>query len=135
MTPKERKTAGVSRGRYTVYAKRARGCMAAMENALNLRHWDTAGLNAVHCAISATDALTVFFAGVRSAGEAHQDAVILLEQHVKDEQAGSKAKTLAKILAHKNAVAYLEGELTEAGAQELAKITRRFLEWAFSILP
>ena len=44
------------------------------EAALLRRECNAAGLNAVHCAISAADALTVFHAGVRSAGEAHHDA-------------------------------------------------------------
>ena len=134
MTPKKSKTRDVPRERHATYRKKAREFLNAMETALNSGDWDAAGLNAVHCAISAADALTVYYGGVRSAGESHHDAVALLERHVKDEQIGPKAKTLAKIVSFKNLAAYEDREMTESEARDVVKITQRFFDWAQSRL-
>ena len=105
-----------------------------MESSLASRNWDAAGLNAVHSAISAADALLVYHAGIRSAGESHQDAAALLKQYIKDEQTSAKAQNLSKILSFKNISAYEDRELTEAEAGDLAKLSRRFLDWAESLI-
>ncbi|MFH1725080.1 MAG: HEPN domain-containing protein [Elusimicrobiota bacterium] len=134
MIAKRRKTVDVSRDRWTVYANKSRQFLKSMESALAAGDRDAAGLNAVHSAISAADALVVYYAGVRSSGESHLDAAGLLELHVKGEGAASKAKSLAKILSFKNVAAYEAREFTEREAQELAKITRRFYDWARKLL-
>ena len=134
MTPKKHKTRDVSRDHYTTYRKKAKEFLNSMEASLRVREWNAAGLNAVHCAISSADALLVYNAGIRSAGDSHHDISFLLEQHVKDKDAGTKAKTLAKIIDYKYLAAYEDREITEAEAQELAKITRRFFEWMQSLL-
>lgn len=134
MTPKKHKTRDVSRDHYTTYRKKAGEFLHAMEAALQAREWNAAGLNAVHCAISSADALLVYHAGVRSAGDSHHDISFLLEQHVKDKDTGPKAKTLLKIIDYKHLAAYEDREITEAEAHELAKITRRFFEWMQSLL-
>lgn len=134
MTPKKHKTRDVSRDHYTTYRKKAGEFLHTMEAALQNRGWNAAGLNAVHCAISSADALLVYHAGVRSAGDSHHDISFLLDQHVKDKDAGPKARTLSKIIDYKHLAAYEDRELTEAEALELAKITRRFFEWMESLL-
>ena len=135
MTPKKHKTRDVSREHYHTYRKKALEFLHAMEAALQRREWNAAGLNAVHCAISAADALTEANDGVRSAGDDHHEASFLLEQHVKDKDAGPKAKTLAKIIDYKYLAAYEDREITEAEALELAKITKRFFDWMDGLLP
>jgi hypothetical protein len=135
MTPKKHKTRDVSRDHYHTYRKKAKEFLHSMEAALERREWNAAGLNAVHCAISAADTLTVMYAGVRSAGDDHHDAAFLLEQHVKDKDAGPKAKTLAKIIDYKYLAAYEDREITEPEAMELAKITTRFFDWMEGLLP
>ena len=81
MTPKQMKTRRVSQSHYTTYLKKAKEFLDTMNASLNFRGWDAVGLNAAHCAISATDALLVHKAGIRSAGESHADAVKLLDQY------------------------------------------------------
>ena len=41
-------------------------------------NWNAVGLNAVHAAISANDAITVYFKKLRSVSDKHSDAVNLL---------------------------------------------------------
>lgn len=134
MTPRKHKTRDVSRDHYTTYRKKAREFLNSMEASLRVREWNAAGLNAVHCAISSADALLVYNAGIRSAGDSHHDITFLLVQHVKDKDASSKAKTLSKILDSRYLAAYEDREITEAEAMELAKITRRFFEWMEALL-
>jgi HEPN domain-containing protein len=134
MTPKKFKTRSVSRERHATYLKKAREFLRASESSLRSSDWDAVGLNAVHAAISAADALLVYYGGVRSAGDSHHDVAGLLQQHVKDDQLGSKIQTLAKVLAYKNLAAYEDREVTETEGRDAEKLARRFLEWAQSRL-
>lgn len=133
MTPKQFKTRSVPRDRYTTYLKKAQEFLRAADSALEAGDWDAVGLNSVHAAISAADAVLVYFGGVRSAGE-HHDVIGLMGQHVKDDQLGSKTQTLAKVLGYKNLAAYEDREVTQAEGREAAKLARRFVEWAQSRL-
>lgn len=130
MTPKKFKTRSVPRERHSTYLKKAREFIRAAEAATRAGDWDAAGLNAVHAAISAADALLVYYGGVRSIGESHQDAAGLLAQHVKDDQLGSKIRTLSKVLSYKNLAAYEDREVTEAEGRDAVKLAGRFLDWA-----
>ncbi len=134
MTPKKFKTRSVSRERYATYLKKAREFMRSSESALRAGDWDATGLNAVHAAISAADALLVYYGGVRSAGDSHHDVAGLLSQHVPDDQLGSKIQTLSKVLSYKNLAAYEDREVTETEGRDAEKLARRFLDWAQSRL-
>ena len=134
MTPKKLKTRAVSRERHGTYLKKAGEFLRASESALKLGDWDAVGLNAVHAAISAADALLVYYGGVRSTGDSHHDVGGLLRQHIKDDQLGSKIQALSKVLSYKNLAAYEDREVSEAEGRDAEKLARRFLEWAQSRL-
>ena len=134
MTPKKLKTRSVAREHYTSYRKKAQEFMRSSESALRAEDWNAAGLNAVHAAISAADALLVYFGGVRSTGDSHHDVSGLLQQHLKDDQLSSKIQSLSKVLNYKNAAAYEVRELTEAEGRDAEKLARRFLDWALTRL-
>lgn len=134
MTPKKLKSRAVPRENYATYRKKAEEFLRAADSALAIGDWDAAGLNAVHSAISAADALLVYFGGIRSAGESHHDAAGLLQQHVKDDQLGSKIQQLSRVLTYKNLAAYEDREVTESEGRDAAKLARRFVEWAQSRL-
>lgn len=134
MTPKPHKTRSVSRERHATYLKKAGEFQRAAEGSLQAGDWDAACLNAVHTAISAADALLVYYAGVRSTGESHHDVAGLIRLHVKDDQLGSKLQTLSKALGYKNLAAYEDREVTESEARDAAKLAKRFLEWTLSRL-
>ena len=132
MTPKKFKTRSVARERHATYLKKAQEFLRAAESAVEVGDWDAVGLNAVHAAISAADALLVYYGGVRSTGESHHDVAGLLAHHVKDDQLSSKTQTLSKVLSYKNLAAYEDREVTEAEGREAVKMARRFLDWAQS---
>lgn len=134
MTPKKLKTRAVSRDHYKTYFKKAQEFLRASESALELGDWDAVGLNAVHAAISAADALLAYYGGVRSTGDSHHDVAGLLRQYIKDEHLGARIQALSKVLAYKNLSAYEDREVTEAEGRDAAKLARRFLDWAQSRL-
>ena len=60
-------TRSVSRSAAVNYLGKAQQFSRAMLGSLDKGDWDAAGLNAVHCAISANDAVLVLSKGIRSA--------------------------------------------------------------------
>ena len=97
---------------------------------MQAEEWNSVGLTAVHCAISACDAVLVFYTEQRSDSSDHEAAANLLESLVHVSGAKQKADTLRKILREKHLVEYEEREITRHDAAELAKLTERFFRWA-----
>ena len=96
--------------------------------------WSAAGLNAVHAAIAASDALTTFHLGERSRSKDHADAATLVGRlalpGVKERSA-----QLGRILSVKNLVAYEAREITRREAEDLMARMARFVEWALQNVP
>lgn len=122
----------IERSKYTVYLKKAEEFHQTMLQAEKEKRWNAVGLNAVHCAISACDAISVFHLGLRSSSEYHEDAVSLLSSVSNITDAGQKSKTLSNILAKKNLVEYEDRDFLENEARSLVKITTRFFDWVKS---
>lgn len=132
---KEPPSRRIDKSKAAVFWRRAVQCQVAMDNALALGHWEAAGINAVHCAISANDAVLAAGPGVRSASKDHKDAVRLLQSRLKDEDAQGAAKRLDIIISKKNRVEYDQKRLSEKEARELALDAERFFNWAKTRLP
>ena len=60
------KTHPVERAKYKVYLTKAQEFFNMMQFAQELEQWNAVGLNAVHWAISANDALLIYRLGIRS---------------------------------------------------------------------
>jgi hypothetical protein len=105
------------------------------QDAYRKENWNAVGLNAVHAAISANDALTVNLKKIRSASEKHGDAAgLLLETLPDDKEAKIFAKHLIWLINRKNLIEY-ESRLFYAKEAETAlKHADRFLAWAKSKL-
>lgn len=94
------------------------------------RH-DAAMLNAVHAAISASDAVTVVLAGRRSADPDHQRAADLLEQVAgSSTEIRTRVRQLRGILARKNSVEYEARRATGKDAADAVARAARFVGWA-----
>jgi hypothetical protein len=113
----------------------ADGFREAAETAQEYEYWNAAGLLMVHAAIAYTDTLTIRIAGVKSQGEDHHEAIALLREHTAVTEAqGNALKHLAKIIDHKNVVAY-SGSLFEAkDAGMLHRHLERFHSWVLTVL-
>ena len=105
-----------------------------MQQAIQAERWNAAGLNAVHCAISACDAVLVYYTEQRSTSPDHETAVYLLGLLTKVPDAKPKAETLRRILQEKNTIEYEDRDFTQREAAQLAKLTERFFRWVEGIV-
>ena len=134
MSARQLKVKSVPRESYKVYHTRAIQLYETMQHTVTTRRWSALGVNAVHCAISLNDALTVFNLGQRSAGEDHHQAAELLFR-LSLEGAATQAKNFGRIIAKKTAVEYEERDFRENEALELVKQVERFFAWGTGKLP
>ncbi len=123
--------------RYKIFLEKAGEFHIEMLLAKQEGRWNAVGLNGVHCVISASDALTTYFLGKRSAGERHEDAAELLSeiQDINRTELKEKVNQLLGVLQQKNLVEYAGELLPEPKAILLAKQAERIYEWAKSKLP
>lgn len=133
--PKEPLTKQVEKSAARVFWNRAIQCSAMMEEALNRKHWEAAGINAVHAAISANDAVLAALKGVKPASADHSDAARVLMSRLKDDEAQKAGKRLGVIIAKKSRVEYEGKRFTEKEARSLAVDTRRFMKWTGCVIP
>ena len=101
-----------------------------MDDALARGDWNAVGLNAVHTVISAADALTTFYLGERSSGDAHADVVDLLRRLPFEAEARDRARQAFGVINEKNVVEYEDVDFNEAHARRCETRARRFHEWA-----
>jgi uncharacterized protein (UPF0332 family) len=117
------------------YLKKAEECCETMKDAFANERWSAAMINAVHCGISSSDALTVFFLGERHAGERHEDCIALFQKTGIDAKIlQSKTQQLQQILSVKNRVEYEERVAKRDEAEETIKIAERFYKWVKELL-
>lgn len=125
----------VDKSAFRNYLKRAEECLTTASECLKTRRWNAAVINAIHCGISACDALTVFILGVRHAGERHEDAISLLQTvPLPKDVLTTKSKQLSRLLAVKNAAEYEERLMDENDAREAVRDAERFLNWVKEFL-
>lgn len=135
MSPKKRTTRSVSEQEALSYFRKAEEFYLTMVEAFEKRRWNSAGLAAVHCVISATDALLGKKARIRSAGESHYEAVQLVKQYIQDPHAGAQSQRLARVLGEKSLVEYDSREFREKEAADIVKDAGRYLEWVKGFFP
>ena len=133
MTAKKIKTAIVDKRDAENYLKRSMELRESMRNNLILENWNALVIDAVHAVISANDALTVAFAGVRCTSSNHLDSVELLKQSIsKDLQ--PDVSRLARVISIKSHIEYGPSLVTRAEAEKIAKDAERFVDWAEGVL-
>lgn len=132
MVAKKIKTKAMERGEYSTYLKKATEFYDIMLQAKEMGRWNAVGLNAVHCAISSSDAMLVFYAGLCSISDDYLLVIDLLSNSVGLPEVKSKCETLRKILAKKSIIEYENRDFTQKEALELLKLTERFYTWVVS---
>ena len=130
----KRKTRSARKNDYAGFFAKAREFMDTMEQALAASQWDSVGLQAVHTVISASDAVAVYYGGVRSAEPDHRAVVGLLEDILGSDIAAA-SRHVSNVIAKKNTVEYEQRRLTAKEARDMAEHARRFVEWAEGMLP
>src|SRR3989338_2978746 len=134
MMAKKKKTVNVEKNDYNIFLKKAKDFYEITLNARDTGNWTAVGLNAVHCAISCSDAMLTFHLGLRSAGEDHMQAVDLLTCLPPALEDG-EANNFKRIIAKKNLIAYENRAFRQAEAMDILKLTERFYRWTTSKLP
>ena len=125
----------VNKSLFKNYLKKSEEFFETASQCLRNARWNAAVINAVHCGISACDALTVFMLGVRHAGERHEDAIGLLQTvNLPREIVKTKSRQLSRLLAIKNAAEYEERLMTEKDAREAVRDAERFFTWVKEFL-
>lgn len=134
MAPKNTDARRVPAERARVYWDKAQDFYKLMRDATQGGNWNGLGLAAVHCAISATDALLVAKVGLRSSSKEHQDAADLLATRVSLPRAAEQSKRLRHILHQKTLVEYVDKPFRREEALELQKQVERYFGWVQSLM-
>lgn len=120
---------------YLNFWRKARELESVMQTALLKSNWDAAALNALHSAILANDALLIFFHGIKSSSQKHDDAVKLLTSLMKSSDARKSSRHLRKLINEKSVISYTGKLLSPGRSKELCKHAQRFITWVNSLLP
>jgi len=130
-------TQKVEKHLYSNYLKKAQEYLDGMKNELANERWNLAAIAGIHCAISACDALTIFFLGKKHKGIKHADAARLLAsiEGLDSKELGEKSSQFISILDFKTPVEYDKTLFKESDARELAKRAERFYDWVKEKLP
>ena len=130
------KTIQASRNLYSNYIKKAEEFLASAQRSFDENEWNASALGAIHCAISAADALCVYYLGERHAGERHEDAVRLFKEiRIKDGDLDVNSKRIIRILGHKNMAEYEERMVRKSEAESALKDAKRLLDFVKVNLP
>lgn len=131
---KESRTEHLDKRNYRTYLQRASECAQLMDDASQRGLWGGALVNAVHCAISACDAVTTYYLGERSSGQRHTDVVFLLQRSAAPE-AVSQVRRVQAILSKKSEIEYGATELPASRTRQVIEDAHAVLSWARRILP
>lgn len=105
-----------------------------MDMSLEEGKWNSAGLQAVHTVISASDAVIVYYGGVRSVELDHREVVGLLHDII-GESASAARRHVSMVIAKKNLVEYEGRLITQSEARDMVEHAIRFLDWVNEMLP
>ena len=119
----------MTKAQAVIYLSKAGQFCRTMKEAQGNEDWDAVGLNAIHCVISANDALLGTLYGFRPAGGSHIEAAELLGQYEQSEQSKRNIARLDRIVKKKNLVEYEGRGIAAAEARRLATDADRFLNW------
>lgn len=125
----------VPKSEYKNYLNKAEEFYKTMQECFIGGRWTSAALEAIHAAISANDALTIFTKGVKCASSRHEDAVTLLQGLTELSGARANSNHLLRIIKKKNLVEYDSDSFTQKEAEEITQHAERFINWVKSILP
>ncbi len=128
MNTKKASYENIEPSKYSVYFDKAEAFFRAMTAAYRDENRYSTGLEAVHCAISATDALLAKRFGIRCTGKDHRDVIRLIQERM-GPQSKEQAALLSRIINMKNQIEYEDRMFTAKEAEEIFKRTDRYYNW------
>ena len=127
------KTVQVRQGEARLYLEKAVQFLEQARSGLDANRNDAALLDAIHAAISGTDATTIALGGVRSTDPDHQRAADLLVE-IAGSEGRERARQLRALLGRKNTVEYESKRATAREARDGVDRAGRLVEWAKEVL-
>ena len=122
------RTKPVEKHFYLNYLKKAEEFLQQTEKAIEDEKWNVAVSLTIHSGICAADALCVFYLGVRSSGEGHEEVIQLINKlNIND--LNVKTRQLLNLLDLKNSAEYTESLMTEKNALSAKQNAERFLSF------
>jgi HEPN domain-containing protein len=131
---RKRKTKTVDKSEFRNFLAKAKDFASMMDLSLAEGKWNSAGLQAVHAVISASDAVIVYYGGVRSIELDHREVVGLLHDII-GEEAAAAGRHVSRVIAKKNLIEYEQRSITQTDSREMVEHAKRFLEWVTGLLP
>jgi HEPN domain-containing protein len=129
------KTTQARRGEAKLYLDKAVQFIEQARAGLDAGRNDAALLDAIHAAISGTDAATIALAGVRSTDPDHRRAADLLEAVAGSAPEGrERARQLRALLTRKNTVEYESRRASVKDARDGVERSGRIVDWAKEVL-
>jgi HEPN domain-containing protein len=129
------KTTQARRGEAKLYLDKAVQFIEQARAGLDAGRNDAALLDAIHAAISGTDAATIALAGVRSTDPDHRRAADLLEEVAGSAPEGrERARQLRALLTRKNTVEYESRRASVKDARDGVERSGRIVDWAKEVL-
>lgn len=131
------RTSRIDRHLYINFIRRSKECINTAADAYQKKDYNAGAICSVHSAISAANALCVYYLQKRHTGLRHDDAVRLLESikdipNVEIKEAG---KRLKKIISMKNMAEYEERLIKQKEAENLLENSKVLFEFIKSKLP
>lgn len=129
------KRVSADRTQAAAYSAKAKEFLDEAKLAQAARRWDAAMLNAIHAAISASDAATIALSGQRSVDPDHMRAADLLEEvGSTSREVKAEATQLRRLLARKNAVEYESRRSRQGEVTDAVKRAERLVAWASAVV-
>lgn len=130
------KARGVDRESYPLFLDRAEEFLAAAHGSFARGHFQAATSNAVHAAIAAMDAITVFHAGKRSASDRHEEVLVLVRSlRLPDHDLSKRLVQLGRLLGMKTRAEYADARIKRGEAEDAVRTAERIVTWARGHLP
>lgn len=133
MSAKKVRYSEVEKTVHVIFLEKAASFYRAMSASYRDENWYSVGLEAVHCAISATDVLLAKKCGIKSTGKDHMDVIRLMQDKLGN-MAKDQTATLSRIINMKNQVEYQDRIFTRKEAEEILARTSRYYGWVKEII-
>jgi len=124
----------IDKDNYRIFYDKAKSFYDATQNEYELENWAAVGLNAVHCVISANDALLTKRKGIYCSAKEHLKAVDLLMQNIVEKDIEQASSHLRKVIAMKNTIEYEAKPFTAKMAETINIHATKFFQWVTVLL-
>ncbi len=133
---KNHRTTPVTREQARIYLGKSTEFLHNAKEAMKNGQVNSAGLLAIHAAISAADAILGHQTGYRSSSPDHRVAVELIKDFGSGTDEWTKqGNRLNRILGKKNLVEYEAREITQVETSYLVEQAERFVDWVRDLFP